>query len=97
MAVRFAVAMIVTVGAGCDGSSPPLPGSGPAVPANASDALDCRFQARRQAEMRYPRHPIDDAGTGTRRARPVPEDPGKIEAEQRFFRQCKRQKAAIQP
>jgi hypothetical protein len=62
-----------------------------------SDAADCRFQAARQAELRYPRQPLDDPGHGVRRPTAVPDDPAKAEAAQRFFRQCMQQKARLRP
>ena len=60
-----------------------------------SDAADCRVQAVRQAELRYPRQPLDDPGYGVRRPAAVPDDPAKAEAAQRFFRQCMQQKARL--
>ena len=62
-----------------------------------SDAADCRVQALRQAELRYPRQPLDDPGYGVRRPAVVPDDPAKAEAAQRFFRQCMQQKARLRP
>ena len=62
-----------------------------------SYALDCRYQAARQAEMRYPRQPLDDPGLGTRRPAAVPDDPAKGEVAQRFFNQCMAQKARLMP
>jgi hypothetical protein len=69
------------------------------VPAstNAADVSDCRFQAARQAELRYPRQPLDDPIVGTRRQPIAPYDPGKGEAAQRFFNQCMTQKARLGP
>jgi hypothetical protein len=49
----------------------------------------------RQAELRYPRQPLDDPGYGMRRPAAVPDDPAKAEAAQRFFRQCMQQKARL--
>ena len=65
--------------------------------ADRNDALDCRFQATRQADMRYPRQPLDDPISGTRRAPIAPYDPAKGEAAQRFFNQCMAQKARLGP
>jgi hypothetical protein len=62
-----------------------------------NDATDCRIQAMRQAEQRYPRQPLDDPGYGVRRPAVVPDDPAKAEAAQRFFRQCMQQKARLKP
>ncbi|HZX86242.1 MAG TPA: hypothetical protein VFF19_21905 [Reyranella sp.] len=62
-----------------------------------SDAADCRVQAVRQAELRYPRQPLDNPGYGVRRPAAVPDDPAKGEAAQRFFRQCMQQKARLRP
>jgi hypothetical protein len=62
-----------------------------------SDAADCRVQAVRQAELRYPRQPLDDPGHGVRRPVIVPTDPAKAEAAQRFFRQCMQQKTRLTP
>jgi hypothetical protein len=69
------------------------------VPASisATDVSDCRFQAIRQAEMRYPRQPLDKFGNGVRRPPALPDEPAKSEAAQRFFRQCLEQKARLTP
>ena len=67
------------------------------VPASvsATDVSDCRFQAIRQAEMRYPRQPLDRFGTGARPPPAVSDEPAKSEAAQRFFRQCLEQKVRL--
>ena len=96
-----AAAALMSLLSGCGGPlSTNLDAQPPAAepPAAArSDALDCRFQAARQAEMRYPRQPLDDPVIGTRRAPVSPYDPAKGEAAQRFFNQCMAQKARLGP
>jgi hypothetical protein len=69
------------------------------VPASvsATDISDCRSQAARQAELRYPRQPMDRFGIGARPPPALPDEPAKSEAAQRFFRQCLEQKARLTP
>lgn len=61
----------------------------------AADVSDCRFQANRQAEMRYPRQP-----DGPRRA-PwtviAVDQPARSEAAEQYFRECLEQKPRITP
>ncbi len=91
-----AAALLMSLLSGCGGSvSTNL--DAPPSDAERNDALDCRSQAARQAEMRYPRQPFDDPGMGTRRPPLTPYDPAKGEAAQRFFNQCMAQKARLGP
>jgi len=91
-----AAAGLISLLSGCAGPvSTTLDAEPPASERN--DALDCRFQAARQAEMRYPRQPFDDPVVGTRRPPIAPYDPAKGEAAQRFFNQCMAQKARLGP
>jgi hypothetical protein len=101
-----AAAVLISLLSGCGGpvstnldAEPPAAAPPAAAPpaAERSDALDCRFQAARQAEMRYPRQPLDDPVIGSRRAPISPYDPAKGEAAQRFFNQCMAQKARLGP
>jgi hypothetical protein len=62
-----------------------------------SDAADCRSQAARHAELRYPRQPLAGPGYRVRRTAVVPDDAAKAEAAQYFFRQCMQQKAHLMP
>ena len=92
-AVTFLLSVFV---AACSGSITTTLDQEPSA-TELSDAADCRFQAARQAELRYPRQPLDGPGFGVRRPAVVPDDPAKGEAAQRFFRQCMQQKARLTP
>jgi hypothetical protein len=67
-------------------------GSDHATPTLA-DSSDCRFQARRQAEMRFPARVLDvPSGPGKRTSVTLPSDGDRLAAEIRFYAQCMRQK-----
>jgi hypothetical protein len=89
-----AAAVLISLLSGCGGPVSTTLDTEPSA-AERNDALDCRFQAARQAEMRYPRQPLDDPFIGARRAPIAPYDPAKGEAAQRFFNQCMAQKARL--
>jgi hypothetical protein len=57
------------------------------------DSTDCRAQARRHTEMRYPR-PVRDlpSGRSTRASVALPADGDRFAAEISFYAQCMRQK-----
>jgi len=66
-----------------DGSGPP----------SLSDASDCRAQARRQAELRYPHSaPAAPLHPGVRLATGVPSDADRFPAETAFYADCMRHK-----
>jgi len=94
--LRLAALVLTVLAAGCT-SPVTLMLDGEPSADELSDAADCRSQAVRQAEQRYPRQPLDDPGFGVRRPPSVPDDPGKADAAQRFFRQCLQQKARLRP
>ena len=58
-----------------------------------ADSTDCRAQARRQAEIRYP-PPVGGVppGRGTRTSVATPVDADRFAAENWFYAQCMRQK-----
>jgi hypothetical protein len=96
IAHQVAVLLLSVLAAACSGPiSTTLDNEPPAT--ELSDAADCRVQAVRQADQRYPRQPLDDPGYGVRRPAVVPADPAKAEVAQRFFRQCMEQKARLTP
>jgi hypothetical protein len=67
-------------------------GSGHATPTLA-DSSDCRFQARRQAEMRFPDRVLDvPSGPGKRTSVTLPSDGDRLAADIRFYAQCMRHK-----
>jgi hypothetical protein len=62
-------------------------------PAGVSEVYDCRFQARRQAEARYPRGSMERyPGPGTRASRPPLYDLDRFASENQFFELCMQQK-----
>lgn len=62
-------------------------------PAGLSDSSDCRAQARRQAELRYPRaDPAPPLKPGVRMATSAPNDADRFPAENAFYAQCMRHK-----
>jgi hypothetical protein len=69
------------------GSSPawknPADGSAPTL----SDTSDCRAEARRMSELRYPPRPVPRA-SGTAQPDYRQEDPDRFPAEVRFYEQC---------
>ena len=96
IAFQPAVFLLSVCAAACSGPVTTTLDSEPSA-TELTDAADCRVQAVRQAELRYPRQPLDDPGYGVRRPGAVPDDPAKAEAAQRFFRQCMQQKARLRP
>jgi hypothetical protein len=57
---------------------------------SVSDTNDCRFEARRQAELRYP-DPVRRDGTQT----VTYENPHRFEAEMTYFNACMRRKGFV--
>ena len=96
IALQLAATLLAVLAAACSGPISTTLVREPSA-TELSDAADCRVQAVRQAELRYPRQPLDDPGRGVRRPAIVPDDPAKAEAAQRFFRQCVQQKARLTP
>jgi hypothetical protein len=96
VAVQPATLLLSVFAAACSGPITTTLDSAPSA-TEFSDAADCRVQAARQAELRYPRQPLDDPGHGVRRPPAMPDEPAKAEAAQRFFRQCMQQKARLTP
>jgi len=96
IAIRAAAILMAALAAGCGSPVATTLDNEPSATEH-SDATDCRFQATRQAELRYPRQPLDDPGYGGRRPSAMLDDPAKAEAAQRFFRQCMQQKARATP
>ena len=96
---RLALALVAASAlAACAGALPagqPLhwrSASGPATPTLA-DSSDCRFQARRQAETRFPDRVLDvPTRPGGRTSVTLPADGDRLAAEIRFYTQCMRQK-----
>jgi hypothetical protein len=96
IALQPAAFLLSVFAAACSGPVTTTLDSEPSA-TELSDAADCRVQAVRQAELRYPRQPLDDPSHGVRRPAIVPDDPAKAEAAQRFFRQCMQQKVRLTP
>lgn len=62
-------------------------------PASLSDSSDCRAQAQRQAELRYPRPATaPPLRPGTRMAASAPDNADRFPAENAFYAQCMRHK-----
>jgi hypothetical protein len=62
-------------------------------PPGLSDSSDCRAQARRQAELRYPHSaPAAPLRPGVRMATGVPNDADRFPAETAFYADCMRRK-----
>lgn len=96
IALQPATFLLSVCAAASNGPATTTLDSGPSA-TELSDAADCRVQAARQAELRYPRQPLDDPSYGVRRPAAVPDEPAKAEDAQRFFRQCMQQKVRLTP
>jgi hypothetical protein len=59
-------------------------------PPTMADSSDCRFQARRHAELRYPNQPREQAGRSPRY-----DDDRRFPAEIGFYQDCMRQKGFV--
>ena len=57
-----------------------------------ADSDDCRHQARRQAELRFPQEPSDSPRRHAPSPSDVVADSDRLAAENAFFTQCMRQK-----
>lgn len=93
--IRSAFILVAGAAAGCAGPSILWEETGPRTPTEQSDIADCRSQARRQVAMRYPAQTYEIPSRGIPVQRPMPIDPGKSDAEGRYFEQCLRQKATM--
>lgn len=60
------------------------------APAGVTETSDCRVDARRQAEARYPQQPIEQIGR-----LPNYDDDRRFPAEMTFYRDCMRRKGYV--
>ncbi|MBI2741138.1 MAG: hypothetical protein HYX38_31970 [Rhodospirillales bacterium] len=95
LAVRLTVALaLLLLGTGCAAApSSRWQSRGDGTAPTVVDSADCRYQARRQAELRLPRAPPDSP---SRSRAPSPSDvvadSDRFAAENGFYTQCMRQK-----
>jgi len=92
-----ATVLIAVYGTGCSGPVTTTLDEPPASVHSsntAADVSDCRFQANRQAEMRYPRQ-VNEGRNIPWTATAV-DEPARSDAAQRYFMECLRQKARME-
>src|SRR6266540_2413919 len=93
LALLAAALLVACVGAPPGGEPVRWQGTRDHARPTLADSTDCRAQARRQAEMRFPDRVLDvPAGPGTRTSVTLPSDGDRFAAENRLYAQCMGQK-----